>query len=285
MESNGLYKYIEDYERRQMKKVIVRKRELSPLLFYAIFTLVIAYISVVFGALFARSSFENILRVLGNADTLKSIKVTLFSIFCSTAITVIIGIPTAFTIALKEGKIYKVLNIILLIPIVLPPSIAGLGLLMSFGRNGFIGLVLKKMNISVPFTITAVIMAQVFVSTPFFIQTLKNGFENIDRQIREAAFICGAGYKELLFDIYLPISKRAIMSGLIMSVLRALGEFGATMMFAGNVAGKTQTVPTLIYTFAQHSSMEAVAMAVIYIMLFIIPLTTVYVVYSGKVGE
>lgn len=282
MRSYVLCKSIENYKKNQKKIMIRRKLELVQLLSYAIFAVVVLYILVVIGSLFARASFEDFSEITRDVNVLKSIKVTLFSIFCSTTITVLIGIPTAFIMTSKNSKIYKIFEMMLVMPIVLPPSIAGLGLLMGFGRNSFIGFALKEMNINIPFTITAVIMAQVFVSTPFFIQALKNGFKNIDPQIKEAALIYGAGYKELLFDIYLPLSKGAFVSGLTMSILRALGEFGATMMFAGNVTGKTQTIPTLIYTLAQHNTMEAVAMAVIHIILFIIPLSVIYIIFSKE---
>lgn len=285
METYVMCEAMKNYERLHSEKMSKKKWEIVPLLSCFIFIIAIAYVSIVVVSLFFRTSLQDILRILKNDNTIEAIKISLFSVLCSNVIILFIGVPTAFIIKFKNNKFLRILEMIIIMPIVIPPSIAGLGLLMAFGRSSFIGLLLERINMRIPFTITAVIMAQVFVSTPFFIQTLKNRFENIDSEISEAALICGAGYKELLFHIYMPISKRAIATGLIMSILRALGEFGATMMFAGNLTGKTQTIPTLIYTYAQHNSMEAVAMAVIHIMLFIIPLTIIYVGFQRKAGE
>jgi molybdate transport system permease protein len=129
----------------------------------------------------------------------------------------------------------------------MPPVVAGLALLMACGRRGLLGQPLAVVGITLPFTSMAVIIAQVFVSAPFFIRTAQTGFQAIPRELEDAASIDGADSWRVVWHVTLPLSGRSLLTGLVLSWARALGEFGATILFAGNLQGRTQTLPLLVY--------------------------------------
>ena len=133
------------------------------------------------------------------------------------------------------------------LPIVLPPVVAGVALLMAFGRNGVLGPFLDSFGVSLPFTTVAVLLAQIFVAAPFYIRAAQARFVALPRELEEAARIDGADTGAVFRHVILPLSSRALLIGLMLSWARALGEFGATILFAGNLPGSTQTMPLLVY--------------------------------------
>jgi molybdate transport system permease protein len=143
------------------------------------------------------------------------------------------------------------------LPIVLPPSVAGLALLLVFGSRGALGGALDVAGISIPFTTLAVVLAQVFVAAPFFVRAARAGLANVDRQLEDAARDLGAGERQVARHVTLPLAAPALTAGLVLSWSRALGEFGATIMFAGNVPGRTQTLPLVVYGEFQAGDLEA----------------------------
>ena len=256
-----------DFEERFKVKI-----DLTKVLIWGIMIFNVLFITLVVVSLFLKSSLSDILIVVQDMNTLSAIRITITSLFCSAVMTVIIGTPFAYLMSQKQGKIYRIINMILNLPLVLPPTVAGLALLMAFGRRGAFRNVIEIIGLDIPFSFMALIIVQVFVMLPLFTQSLKNGFESINSEIKEAAMVFGAGEKEILFLIYLPLSIRSFLTGLIMACLRAAGEFGATMMFAGNLSGKTQTLSTAIYTLAQKNLGQSIALAVVLILIFLIPL-------------
>ena len=144
------------------------------------------------------------------------------------------------------------------LPIVLPPSVAGLALLLVFGRRGLLSAPFEFLGISVPFTTIAVILAQIFVSAPFFIRSARTGIAGVDHDLEDAARVDGASERQLFRSITVPLASAALAAGLVMSWARALGEFGATIMFAGNVEGRTQTLPLVVYSEFQGGDLDAV---------------------------
>jgi molybdate transport system permease protein len=148
------------------------------------------------------------------------------------------------------------------LPIVLPPSVAGLVLLMAFGRRGLFGQELSAFGISLPFTTAAVIIAQMFVASPFYIRSARIGFKAIDRQLEEAANVEGANQWQLFAEVMFPLAGSALISGAILTWTRALGEFGATILFAGNLEGVTQTMPMAIYLGFESNLGVALALSV-----------------------
>ncbi len=133
------------------------------------------------------------------------------------------------------------------IPTVLPPSVAGVALLMAFGRRGLVGALLAEKGITIPFTFIAVVMAQLFIASPLYVRSAAVGFSGIDKELKQAAALDGANRWQVFRYIVLPLSANALLSGGVMTWARALGEFGATIIFAGNFPGRTQTMPLAIY--------------------------------------
>jgi molybdate transport system permease protein len=140
---------------------------------------------------------------------------------------------------------------------VLPPSVAGLALLLVFGRRGLLSEPFDVLGISVPFTTIAVILAETFVSAPFFIRSARTGIAGVDRDLEDAARVDGASERQLFRAITVPLASAALAAGLVMSWARSLGEFGATIMFAGNVEGRTQTLPLVVYGEFQGGDLDA----------------------------
>jgi molybdate transport system permease protein len=136
----------------------------------------------------------------------------------------------------------------LMLPLVLPPSVVGFGLLVIFGRGSWVGRFFEwLLHQPIVFTVWAAMIASFVVAFPLMFQTVKNGFEAVNPDIREAAKIDGAGRGRLFWHIDLPLAKHAVLTGTLLAFARSIGEFGATLMIAGNIPGKTQTMPTAIY--------------------------------------
>lgn len=190
----------------------------------------------------------------------------LFVSLKTTAVTlvflVIFGTPAAYVLARGRFPGVKILNTLVELPIVLPPSAAGIALLLAFGRLGLIGEPLDlAFGITLSFTTVAVIMSQVFVAVPFYVRQAATGFSEVDRTIEEAAMVDGAGRTGTFFRITVPLAFPALVAGAITAWARALGEFGATIIFAGNFAGVTQTIPLAIYSEFQSNLDAAVALS------------------------
>jgi molybdate transport system permease protein len=152
------------------------------------------------------------------------------------------------------------------LPIVLPPSVAGLALLFAYGRNGIAGGALEVAGLTLPFTTLAVIVAQVFVASPFYIRAARAGFRAVEPEVEEAARVDGAAESVVLGRVTMPLAAPALGAGLVLAWARALGEFGATILFAGNIEGRTQTLPLLVYSEFQASIDSAIAAATILVL-------------------
>lgn len=193
---------------------------------------------------------------------------TIFTILA----TIIFGTPLAYVLARRTFPLKRLVNVLVELPIVLPPAVAGLALLITFGRRGLVGPILLDFGISLPFTIYAVVMAQTFVAAPFFIRTAQVGFQGVSREVEEAAQVDGAGGWRLFWYVTLPLSGRVLAAGLILCWARALGEFGATILFAGSLQGRTQTMPLLIYNVIERNINAAIWTGLILIALALMAL-------------
>lgn len=159
----------------------------------------------------------------------------------------VMGTPLAYMLARWQFRGKWVLSLLVEMPIVMPPVVAGLALLAAFGRRGLVGVWLVGWGVQIPFTVMAVVLAQLFVSAPFYIRTAQARFNTLSRDLEEAASMDGASTAQIFWYITLPLSRSALWMGLALCWARALGEFGATILFAGNLAGRTQTMPLLVY--------------------------------------
>ncbi len=165
----------------------------------------------------------------------------------SLAIVIALGTPLAYLLARRRFRGARLVETLIDLPMVLPPAVAGIALLMAFGRRGIAGQLLDEAGITIGFTAAAVVMAQTFVSVPFYVRATRAGFQRIDRDIEESAADLGANRWRVFRSVTLPLARSAIGAGAVLAWARAVGEFGATIMFAGNFPGKTQTMPLAIY--------------------------------------
>lgn len=177
--------------------------------------------------------------------------------FVSTGLTLLLatlfGTPLAYILARRRFAARRLVSVLVELPIVLPPAVAGLALLITFGRRGLVGAPLyETFGLQLPFSLAAVVMAQAFVAAPFYIRAAQVGFASVPPDLEEAARVDGAGGWRLFRHITLPLSGRALGAGLVLCWARALGEFGATILFAGSLQGRTQTMPLLIYNLIER---------------------------------
>jgi molybdate transport system permease protein len=199
----------------------------------------------------------SLVAALGSGAVIDALTLSLITTAISLGLTVALATPLAHLLARRRFRGAAVLETIVDLPIVLPPSVAGLALLLAFGRRGVLGEPLASLGIELPFTTVAVVIAQMFVSAPFFIRAARAGFLGVDRDYEDAARVDGASERQLTWSITLPLAATALASGIVMTWARALGEFGATIMFAGNFEGRTQTLPLVVYGEFQAGDVDA----------------------------
>jgi molybdate transport system permease protein len=189
----------------------------------------------------------SVLAHLGDPAVGQAVQLSLVTTMCSLGITLVAGTPLAYVMArgVFPGKV--IVDTLLDLPIVMPPAVAGIALLLTFGRFGLLGRWLNLFGVDIAFTPVAVIMAQTFVAAPFYLKTAAAAFAGVNREIEGAAAVDGAGPFGIFRQITLPLCFSALAGGALMTWARALGEFGATIIFAGNLQGITQTMPLAIY--------------------------------------
>jgi molybdate transport system permease protein len=226
-------------------------------------------------ALFARSINADFFDNAFSEQAFKALRLSLFTSTITTACAMIFGTPLAYMLARWKFRFKSWVELLVDLPIVLPPSVAGLALLIAFGRRGMFGPALGILGLSLPFTTLAVILAQIFVAAPLYVRSARIGFMEIDRQLEEAARVEGASQWQLFYEVMFPLAGRALLSGAILTWTRALGEFGATILFAGNLEGITQTMPMAIYLGFERNLGIALALSVVLVIvsIFLLMLT------------
>ena len=194
---------------------------------------------------------------------LEALRLSLVTSAAATALVVVLGLPVAYLLARRRFPGKRLLEVLIDLPMVLPPTVAGFALLLAFGRNGLAGRSLALVGITIPFSTLAVVLAQAFIAAPFFISATRAGLSEVDRRYLDAAATLRASPARTLFRVMLPLALPSMLAGAAMSWARALGEFGATITFAGNLPGVTQTMPLAVYVALQRDVEAAVAMSVV----------------------
>jgi molybdate transport system permease protein len=230
----------------------------------------IALLGLPLAALVWRAIGQNLFSYVLAPTALSALRLSLISSTVSLFIAMAAGTPLAYILARWKFHGKTTLELLIDLPVVLPPSVAGLALLIAFGRQGVFGAWLNAIGISLPFTTVAVVMAQTFVSAPLFVRSARVGFAEIDKQLEEAATVEGANEWQVFRFIMVPLAGRALLTGLILTWTRALGEFGATIMFAGNLEGTTQTMPLAIYLGFERGLGVAIALSVMLVVVSIV---------------
>ncbi len=200
---------------------------------------------------------------------LPALRLTVLTTTVSLLVILTCGTPLAWVIARRTSgigrsrRVWRLLETIVELPVVLPPAVAGVALLLAFGRRGLLGPGLAAAGIGLPFTRAAVVVAQTFVAAPFYLQAAVAAFRRLDPDLILVARTLGASQPRVLFTIAIPVSWSSLAGGAAMSWARALGEFGATLMFAGNMSGRTQTLPLAIYTALESDLRTAQSLSIL----------------------
>ncbi|PKN87594.1 MAG: molybdate ABC transporter permease subunit [Chloroflexi bacterium HGW-Chloroflexi-8] len=218
-------------------------------------------------ALFLRVSPATLLENISKTQILNALQVSFSSALISTILAIILGMPVALLLSRKKGDVFRIVDTLIDLPTVLPPAVAGIALLMTFGRNGLVGVYLSDWGITIPFTRVAVIMAQLFVAGPLFVRAASIGLSAVDPELKQAAALDGANRWQTFSMVIVPMAWTSIVSGAVMTWARALGEFGATIIFAGNFPGRTQTMPLAIYLGFETDMNIALVLSVILIII------------------
>jgi molybdate transport system permease protein len=221
------------------------------------------FISLPLLALILRVSPGEFVGQLLEKQTQEALGLSLLTSLASILLTVLAGTPVAYLLSKKHNRFTRLIDVLVDLPTVLPPAVAGLALLITFGRRGLLGSLLNEWGIQIAFTPAAVIMAQVFIAAPFYIKAAMAGFISVDPEIKQAAALDGANEWQTFHYIIIPLVWHSILIGIVMSWARALGEFGATILFAGNLPAKTQTMPLAIYLGFESGLDSAFTLAVI----------------------
>jgi molybdate transport system permease protein len=238
-------------------------------------------LSAVTLALFALPPLFLVVRAINNqawrrlpeSGVSEAIILSLLTTMITVNFIVLLGTPLAYALARWEFPYKSLVGSLIELPIVLPPAVAGLALLITFGRRGFFGPTLEQLGISLPFTTAAVVIAQLFVAAPFYIRSAQVGFRSVPTELEDAAQVDGASSIEIFRFIIIPLSWRSLAAGLTLSWTRALGEFGATILFAGNLQGRTQTMPLLVYNVLERDIDAAIWTGLILIGIALLSLT------------
>ncbi len=178
----------------------------------------------------------------------------------ATLIATPIGFAVAYVLAFSRMRSKALLEGVVNLPLVLPPVVVGYLLLLLFGRSGFLGPLLQRLDIRIIFTLAGAVIASAVVGFPLLVRAIRIGMEGIDRNCLQAARTLGAGWWDVLLTITLPLSGRAVLAGMTMMFARSLGEFGATIILAGNIPGVTQTIPLAIYEYTNTPGGDRMAL-------------------------
>jgi len=208
-----------------------------------------------------------LLDAMGRPIVLEAVRLSLLTTAVVLLLTLVIGSPLALLLARRRFRGIGLLDSLVDLPIVLPPAVAGLALLLTFGRRGLLGTPLAALGIELPFTTAAVIVASFFVAAPFYVRAARSGFLSVPREYEEAARVEGASEWQVFRHVTVPVAAPALFGGAILCWARALGEFGATIMFAGQFTGRTQTMPLAIYAALESDTDAALGLSVLLLLI------------------
>lgn len=251
----------------------------------AALALLAGFISLPFLSLILWTVAENSWRAMASPVALDALLLSIKTTSISMAIILVVGTPAAYVLARAEFPGKKIVETLVDIPAVLPPSAAGIALLLTFGRFGLVGQHLEVFGVTVTFTTAAVVIAEVFVAGHFYVRQAAVGFAGVRRDVEEAALVDGAGRFSTFTRVTVPLAFPALVAGAMMAWARALGEFGATIVFAGSFRGVTQTVPLAIFAEFQGNIDAAVALSVLVLGFAFVVILTVRHLTRTEAGQ
>ncbi|MBN9213672.1 MULTISPECIES: ABC transporter permease [unclassified Microbacterium] len=245
----------------------------------------LALLVVPLGALVARVEWTTLWADITSPEALSALGLSLVTALVATLMCLLLGVPLALLIARSGGRTASVLRAIVTVPLVLPPMVGGVALLFLFGRNGAVGQVLLEFGVRIPFTTTAVVLAQTFVAMPFLVLALEGALRSTGVEYERAAAALGAGRWRILGQVTLPLAAPGLVSGVVLCFARAVGEFGATALFAGNAPGVTQTMPLAIYTAFNGAGVSQGTAVALSLLLLVTAIAVLLLVRAWRPGN
>jgi len=249
-------------------------RWLQGALFFGTATLALLFLALPVVAIFTRVPPGRLVHLLSDPVVRDALVVSFKSTAIAEALILLFGTPLAYLLATRRFHGRALLITIVELPLVLPPAVAGIGLFAAFGRSGLFGSTLDALGLQLPFTLTAVVLAITLVASPLYVRTAIAAFEAVDRDLVAASRTLGAGPARTFFRIAFPLAGGGLAAGAALAFARALGEFGATIMFAGSLRGVTQTLPLAIYEQFALDFDKAIAMGALLVVLSLALLLT-----------
>ena len=240
------------------------RRRATPLPMGILAGLAVAFLAIPLVGLLLRTPWARLPELLTSPVALEALRLSLICSVSAAAVAFILGVPLAWVLARANLRGTAVLRALVVLPLVLPPVVGGVALLLAFGRRGLIGQYLYEwFGVQLPFTMTGVIIAEAFVAMPFLVITVEGALRSADPRFEEAAATLGASRATVLRRVTLPLIAPALLAGTVLAWARALGEFGATITFAGNLPGVTQTLPLAVYSALDTDREAAIALSLV----------------------
>src|SRR5215475_10270160 len=234
----------------------------APLLVPAL--IAVAFLVLPLAGLLIRAPWSSLGRALSGSDATQALALSVWTASASTAISLVIGTPLAWVLARTSFPGQRLLRALVTLPLVLPPVVGGVALLLAFGRTGFVGRYLDSwFGITIPFTPIALVMAETFVAMPFLIITVEGALRSADQGSEEAAATLGAKRMTVFMRVTVPMIAPSLGAGAVLCWARALGEFGATITFAGSFPGQTETMPIAVYYALENDPDAAIALSLV----------------------
>ncbi|MGH8868759.1 MAG: ABC transporter permease [Actinomycetes bacterium] len=233
-----------------------------PLMLPALAT--VAFLVLPLSGLLVRAPWTSLDRILAESQVVDALRLSLVCASAATVLSLVFGVPLAWVLARARFRGRGLLRALVTLPLVLPPVVGGVALLLAFGRRGIVGQYLDAwFGLTLPFTTPGVVVAETFVAMPFLIVTMEGAFRTADRGYEEAAATLGASRLAVFRRVTLPLVGPSLMAGSVLCWARALGEFGATITFAGNFPGHTQTMPIAVYLALEREPEAAIALSLV----------------------
>lgn len=249
------------------------KRQSVPVAVIALATVGVAFFILPLLGLLLRAPWSEAARSLTEPETLQALRLSLVASLSATGIALLLGVPMAWIYARVEFPGRALLRALTTLPMVLPPVVGGIALLLAFGRGGLLGSWLEAtFGITLPFTTAGVVMAETFVAMPFLILTVEAGLRSMDRRYEEAARTLGASRWRVFTRVTLPLIAPSLFAGAVLCWARALGEFGATITFAGNFPGITQTMPLAVYLLLETNQEASFILSLVLLLISLLVL-------------
>lgn len=223
-----------------------------------------AFLLLPLAALLLRAPWSGLPRLLAGSQVIEALRLSLVTATAATAVSLVLGVPLAYVLARGRARGVPLLRALVTLPLVLPPVVGGVALLLALGRQGVVGRPLEALTgLTLPFTTAGVVVAETFVAMPFLVITVEGAFRAADTGLDEAAATLGAGRLTVFRRVTLPLVAPSLVAGAVLCWARALGEFGATITFAGSFPGTTQTMPLAVYLALETDPDAAIALALV----------------------